>query len=69
MNLEWEQSVRGNRFHFTCFSCAGLYRHFLNEALERIPKGLDSGKKLEAVTHAISESDKRVRDSLGGTKS
>ena len=61
--------MRGNRFHFTCFRCAGLYRHFLAEALERIAKRLSAGKKLEAIEHAISESDKRVRDSLGDTKS
>lgn len=27
-NQEWEQTVRGQNFHFTCFRCAELYREF-----------------------------------------
>ena len=61
-NLEWEQSVRGQRFHFTCFRCAALFQEFLGESLRDIPKGLSSDKELEAVTSAIAESDRRVRE-------
>lgn len=49
-NLEWEQSVRGQRHHFTCFRCAALFHEFVSKSLRDIPKGLSSDKELEAVT-------------------
>jgi protein-arginine kinase activator protein McsA len=64
MNLEWEQAVRGERFHFTCFRCAALFHRFLLESLRDIPKGLSQDEELEAMTAAIAESDRKVCETI-----
>lgn len=63
-NLEWEQSVRGQRFHFTCFRCAALFHEFLRESLRHIPEGLGRDAEMEAVNAGVAECDKRVCETL-----
>jgi protein-arginine kinase activator protein McsA len=69
MNQQWEQSVRGQRFHYTCLRCAELQYQFFMQALDAMPKGLSTDKQMDAITRAISESDSHVRKRLQDTKS
>lgn len=64
-NLEREQSVRGERFHFTCFRCSGLYHEFITASLANIPKGLTPQEEMDACTGLVAEADKRVRERVG----
>ena len=59
-NQEWEQPVRGQSFHFTCFRCAELYHEFLSASLADMPEGLSLQEQVDALSRAVSDSDRRV---------
>ena len=63
-NQEWERSVRGQRFHFTCFRCSALFHRFLLESIRDIPKGLGKDEELEAMRAAIAKSDRKVCETI-----
>ena len=66
-NQEWEQAVRKQKFHFTCFRCADLEHRFTIEAMEAIPEGLSQDQQVLAIQQAIAEVDRRVRKQIGNT--
>jgi protein-arginine kinase activator protein McsA len=59
-NLEWEQRVRGQPFHFTCFRCHQLYHGFITEALASMPTGLSPKAQVEAIAGMVAASDRQV---------
>lgn len=69
LNQAWEQEVRKQRFHFTCFRCAELERQFMMQTLDAMPKDLDQDQQILAIQGAIVETEHRVRERIQNTGS
>ena len=59
-NQEWEQPVRGQLFHFTCFRCSQLSHTFVTTALAALPEGLSPQAQLQALTQLVADTDRQV---------
>ena len=69
MNQSWEQEIRKQKFHFTCFRCGQMEHQLMIEAMEAMPKGLSQDEQMLAIQKAILETDRRVREQAQGDKS
>ena len=63
-NLPWEESVRGQPFHFVCRRCAKLYHDFLTASLASIPDDTSASKGVDAIKSLVAECDKKVREAV-----
>jgi protein-arginine kinase activator protein McsA len=61
-NHQWEQPVRGQLFHYSCFRCSELSHQFVAAALAALPSGLSREAQLEALTRLIADTDAQVRE-------
>src|SRR2546430_15189904 len=59
-NQAWEQPVRGEAFHFSCFRCAELYREFISSAVADMRRGLSAQPQMDALMSAVAASDRQV---------
>lgn len=69
MNQLWEQEIRKQAFHYTCFRCAQLQSELLMKAIDAMPKGLSENEEMEAIRKATVETDRRVREQAKGNES